>query len=219
MLRIGWQFFIVYICGLFQTLLDVLIVEDDLILLDFLSQELSNQLISLGGVVRKASCLCDARRLISNKSPDWILLDLYLPDGSGVNLAEEFVKSNPTAKILILTAQADQYSLPASIVKNVHALISKTDGLAPLREAVLEICREFDSTFPDLNRLTPRQLEFLHLVGEGLDTAQIAKSLDVSFSTAQTHRRQITRKLGIKGSALLTFARSLPSSPLKFDSD
>ena len=193
-------------------MLNVLIVEDDLILLDFLSQEISNQINSLGGIVRKASCLLDARKLISQKNPDWILVDLLLPDGSGIELAEEFVQSKSNAKVLILTAQADQYAIPASLLKNVHALINKADGLAPLREAVWEICREFDTTFPDLNSLTPRQLEFLHLIGEGLDTAQISKRLEVSFSTAQTHRRQITRKLKIKGSTLVTFAKSLPKS-------
>ena len=192
--------------------MDVLIVEDDLILLDFLSQEISNRINSLGGIVRKASCLVDARKLISQKPPDWILIDLLLPDGSGIELAEEFVQTKSNSKVLILTAQADQYAVPASLLKNVHALINKADGLAPLREAVWEICREFDTTFPDLNSLTPRQLEFLHLIGKGLDTAQIAKRLDVSFSTAQTHRRQITRKLRIKGSALVTFAKSLPKS-------
>ena len=191
-------------------MLNVLIVEDDLILLDFLSQEISNQINSLGGIVRKASSIVDARKLISQKLPDWMLVDLLLPDGSGIELAEEFVQNKSNSKVLILTAQADQYAVPASLLKNVHALVNKADGLAPLREAIWEICREFDSTFPDLNSLTPRQLEFLHLIGEGLDTAQIAKRLEVSFSTAQTHRRQITRKLRIKGSALVTFARSLP---------
>ena len=92
----------------------------------------------------------------------------------------------------------------------MHALINKADGLAPLRQAVWEVCREFDSTFPNLSSLTPRQLEFLQLIGEGLDTAQISRQLNISFSTAQTHRRQITRKLGIKGSALVTLSRNLP---------
>ena len=125
-------------------------------------------------------------------------------------MAEEFVRIKSNSKVLILTAQAAQYAIPASLLKNVHALINKADGLAPLREAVWEICREFDTTFPDLNSLTPRQLEFLHLIGEGLDTAQISKQLNISFSTSQTHSRQITRKLGIKGAALVTLSRNLP---------
>ena len=193
--------------------MNVLIVEDDLILLDFLTQEISNQIKFLGGDVRKATSLFDARKLISQKDPDWILVDLLLPDGSGIELVEEFVQMKPNAKVLILTAQADQYAIPASILKNIHALIHKANGLAPLRESIWEICREFDSTFPDISSLTPRQLEFLQLIGEGLDTAQIAERFDITFSTAQTHRRQITHKLKIKGSALVTFARNL-SKPL-----
>ena len=193
-----------------MALLDVLIVEDDLILLDFLTQEVSNQINVPERRVRKASSLKRARYLISQKIPDWLLLDLRLPDGSGVELAQEFVYNKPNAKVLILTAQADQYSIPASLLPNVHALLNKADGLAPLREAIWEICRKFNTAYPDLSSLTPRQLEFLRLIGEGLDTAQISKQLNISFSTAQTHRRQITRKLGIKGSALVTLSRNLP---------
>ena len=191
-------------------MLDVLIVEDDLILLDFLGQEVANQINAPEKKIRKATCLKTARRLLTIKSPDWLLLDLSLPDGSGVALAEEFVLDNSNAKILILTAQADQYSLPAPLLINVHSLINKTEGLAPLREAIWDISREVDNNLPDLASLTPRQFEFLQLIGESLDTAQIAKRMNISFSTAQTHRRQITRKLGVKGSALVTLARNLP---------
>ncbi len=191
-------------------MLDVLIVEDDLILLDFLGQEVANQINVPEKKIRKATCLKTARHLLSIKRPDWLLLDLSLPDGSGVDLAKEFVKNNSNAKILILTAQADQYSLPAPLLINVHSLINKAEGLAPLREAIWDISREVDHNLPDLSSLTPRQLEFLQLIGESLDTAEIAKRMNISFSTAQTHRRQITRKLGVKGSALVTLARSLP---------
>ena len=192
-------------------MLDVLIVEDDLILLDFLIQEVANQINAPEKSIRKASCLKRARNLLSKKRPDWLLLDLYLPDGSGVELAEEFVKDNLKAKILILTAQADQYSLPAPLLANVHSLINKAEGLGPLREAIWEITRELDTNLPDLTSLTPRQLQFLQLIGEGSDTAQIAKRLNISFATAQTHRRHITRKLGVKGSALVNLARNLPN--------
>ena len=191
-------------------MLDVLIVEDDLILLDFLGQEVANQINAPEKQIRKATCLKTARHLLSKKRPDWLLLDLSLPDGSGVDLAEEFAKDDCNAKILILTAQADQYSLPAPLLTNIHSLINKTEGLAPLREAIWDISREVDNDLPDLTSLTPRQFEFLQLIGESLDTAQIAKRMNISFSTAQTHRRQITRKLGVKGSALLTLARNLP---------
>ena len=193
-----------------MALLDVLIVEDDLILLDFLTQEVSNQINVPEREVRKSSSLKRARYLISQKIPDWLLLDLCLPDGSGVELAQEFARDNLKAKIIILTAQADQFAVPADLLKNVHALLNKADGLAPLREAIWDVCRTLDRGLPDLNALTPRQLEFLRLIGEGLDTAQISKQLNISFSTAQTHRRQITRKLGIKGSALVTLSRNLP---------
>ncbi len=191
-------------------MLDVLIVEDDLILLDFLSQEVSTQINVPAKDVRKASSLKEAKNLIAIKRPDWILLDLHLPDGSGYEIAKVFVRDNLKAKILILTSQADQYKIPVSLLPNVHAFVNKSDGLAPLREAIWCLSRELDSNLPNLAKLTPRQLEFLKLIGEDFDTAEIARQLNISFSTAQTHRRQITRKLGVKGSALVTLAKSLP---------
>ena len=192
-------------------MLDVLIVEDDLILLDFLAQEVANLIHAPEKDIRKALSFKTASKFLSNKLPDWLLIDLLLPDGSGIDLAEEFIKQKPNGTILILTAHADQASLPAHLAMNVHSLINKTEGLLPVREAIWEICSKLDQSLPNLSLLTPRQLEFLRLLGEGADTAQIAKKMNISFSTAQTHRRQITRKLSIKGSALITMARSLPS--------
>ncbi len=191
-------------------MLDVLIVEDDPILLDFLSQEVSNLINVPQENIRTASSVKKGIQLLSLKKTDYLLLDLLLPDGSGVDLAKACINKNPNSKILILTAQAGQYSLPASLLPHVHSLLNKGDGLAPLREAIWDLSRELDSTLPDLDVLTPRQLEFLRLIGEGSDTAQIAQRLKISFSTAQTHRRHITRKLGVKGSALVNLARNLP---------
>ena len=118
----------------------------------------------------------------------------------------------PTERLGLVQFSSDQFTLPSNMLKNIYALINKADGLAPLREAIRNLCRELDSNLPDLGVLTPRQLEFLRLIGEGSDTAQIAKILKISFSTAQTHRRKITSKLGVKGSALVTLARNLPKS-------
>ncbi len=191
-------------------MLDVLIVEDDSILLDFLSQEVSNQINVPERHIRKASSLKQARSLIVKKKPDWILLDLCLPDGSGVELVEQFLEDKNQIKVLILTAQADQFTMHEHVLNYVHALIDKADGLSPLRESIRDLCRQLDTNLPDLETLTPRQIEFLRLIGEGLDTSQISKILKISFSTAQTHRRQITRRLGIKGPALVTLARNLP---------
>ncbi len=191
-------------------MLEVLIVEDDIILLDFLVQEVSNLINVPAGDISRVSSVKDATVFLKRNKPDWLLLDLHLSDGSGIEIAEIFVSHNPQGRILILTAQSEQYLLPAKLLTSVHSLINKADGLAPLRDAIWELSRELDSNLPDLTILTPRQIEFLRLIGDGLDTAMIAKKLQISFSTAQTHRRQITKKLGLKGSALVTLARNLP---------
>lgn len=185
-------------------------VEDDPILRDFLVSELSAA-VQLGSIaVRAADGVASAELALQQAVPDALLLDLNLPDGSGVRVAERYVALAAVPRILILTGQIDQYSLPLELHPHVQAVLSKSDGLPPLRSALWQLIAVFGDAAPDLTLLSPRQLEILYLLGDGLDTAEIAERLGITFATAQTHRRQITGRLGVKGSRLLQLARSLP---------
>lgn len=193
-------------------MLDVLVLEDDPILLDFLIEEVLRLPVPADRPVRRAASLSEARRLLAEAPPAWALLDVRLPDGSGLDLAVELVDVRPDARIVILSGCPAHTQLPPRLLPHLHAVLSKTEGLAPLREAIWTLSRELDARLPDISSLSPRQREVLLLIGEGLDSAEIAEQLGISFATAQTHRRQITSRLGLKGGRLVTLARSLARS-------
>jgi DNA-binding NarL/FixJ family response regulator len=190
--------------------LSFLVVEDDPILRDFLVHECAGAMQVAPDVVRRADSVASALQALRQAAPDALLLDLNLPDGSGVQVAELYVELGVQPQILILTGQIDQYSLPLDLHPHVRAVLNKADGLAPLRAALWQLLSGRGDAAPDLTVLSARQLEILYLLGDGLDTAEIADRLGITFATAQTHRRQITGRLGVKGSRLLQLARSLP---------
>jgi DNA-binding NarL/FixJ family response regulator len=193
-------------------MLDVLVVEDDPILLDFLVEEVQRLPVPGSRPVRRAASLAEARFLLGEAPPAWALLDVRLPDGSGMELGEELLDLRPDARIVFLSGFPVQAELPPRLLPNLHAVLSKPEGLAPLREAIWSLSRELDDKLPDISSLSPRQRQMLLLIGEGLDTAEIAELLGISFTTAQTHRRQITGRLGVKGARLVTLARELARS-------
>ena len=190
--------------------LSFLVVEDDPILRDFLVHECAGAMQVAPDAVRRADSVASALQALRQAAPEALLLDLNLPDGSGVQVAELYVELGVQPQILILTGQIDQYSLPLDLHPHVRAVLNKADGLAPLRAALWQLLAGRGDAAPDLTVLSARQLEILYLLGEGLDTAEIADRLGITFATAQTHRRQITGRLGVKGSRLLQLARSLP---------
>ena len=190
--------------------LSFLVVEDDPILRDFLVQECAGAMQVAPDRIRHADSVASALQALRTAAPDALLLDLNLPDGSGVQVAELYVELGVQPQILILTGQIDQYSLPLDLHPHVRAVLNKADGLAPLRAALWQLLAGRGDAAPDLTVLSARQLEILYLLGDGLDTAEIADRLGITFATAQTHRRQITGRLGVKGSRLLQLARSLP---------
>ena len=188
---------------------DLLVVEDDPILRDLLVEEMKRRPGASVASVRSAASLMEARRLLAQTPPALVLLDVILPDGSGLTLVQELLDRRPEARIVVLSGCPALLDPGLCSLPQLHAVLSKAEGLAPLREAIQALAQEFDPTSPDLSTLSPRQLEMLLLIGEGLDTGEIAERLGISLATAQTHRRQITGRLGVKGTRLVTFARSL----------
>lgn len=188
---------------------DVLVVEDDQILRELLIEEIKRQPGGTVSRVRSASTLAEARLLLKQTSPSVLLLDLVLPDGSGIDLIQELQNMHMHTRVVILSGCPALMKIPPQLIPRLEAVLNKAEGLRPLREAIRSLGREFEADMPDISTLSPRQLEILFLIGEGFDTTEIAKRLGISLATAQTHRSQITGRLGMKGTRLVTFAQSL----------
>jgi DNA-binding NarL/FixJ family response regulator len=162
-------------------------------------------------VVGTAATLAKARAMIVSDAPDVVLLDHRLPDGLGVDSISELKALRPSAKIVVLTAAAEDSMLVTATEAGCAGFILKTSPLDELVAAVRtaaagEIMVSSDLLARLLNRLhhrdeepahdlTAREREILELIAEGLTNGAIAKRLFISVNTVRNHVQNILAKL------------------------
>lgn len=187
----------------------LLIVDDHSMFADSLGMALSTE--SDLTVVGTAATLAQARAMIVSEAPDVVLLDHRLPDGLGVDSIHELKALRPSAKIVVLTAAAEDAMLVTATEAGCAGFILKTSPLDELVAAVRtaaagEIMVSSELLARLLNRLhhrddqpahdlTGREREILALIGEGLTNGAIAKRLFISVNTVRNHVQNILTKL------------------------
>lgn len=153
-----------------------------------------------------------AIELAQQVQPDVVLMDVILP-GGGVEAARAICKALPQVKVLMLTvsetdadlfgaieAGATGYLLkevgPEELVEAVHQAYAGQAILSPaVASKVLQRVREpTQSTSAETPLLTPREVEVIRLLAQGLTNQEIAQRLVVAESTIKTHIRNILRK-------------------------
>jgi two-component system, NarL family, nitrate/nitrite response regulator NarL len=162
--------------------------------------------------------LAKARELL----PDIVLLDIDLPQMSGLVVADVLRKELPNIKVLILSMYQRADYLPRILQSGARGYVLKEtspDELAKAIETVIagecyfspEVARlalnqlvQGNGKGPDPAALTNREREVLVLVAEGLSNKEIANNLNIGVRTAETHRERIMRKLAIHSVAGLT---------------
>lgn len=160
-------------------------------------------------VVGEASSLSQGEQLVARHDPQVVVIDVRLPDGSGLDLVRKMRQHKPALGIVVLTMYAGDEQLFAALDSGASAFVPKDapaeDVVAAARHAAVSP-RSF--TAPDLAdamqrrlrptgpQLSPREREVLELLAEGLGVAAIARKLYISESTAKTHISKIYDKLG-----------------------
>lgn len=176
-------------------------------------------------VVGEASSGQEAVAMVESDSPDVVLLDLHLPDGSGSDFCGEIVEASPETRVLILSAYDDDQEISAALVGGASGYVLKTVGGDSLAENIRSVYRgevllgpsvaakvvrqlsllreEADRQEEALDVLTPREREVFSLASRGLKNAEIADELYVSEKTIKTHLRNIYNKLNLSSKAEL----------------
>jgi len=149
--------------------------------------------------------------------PDLLILDICLPELNGLDAARQILKDNPDQVILILTAVDSEQVVRDCLEAGIRGWVFKSDGTDDLMTAVEAMQRHktvFSSRVSELimdgykrhqvvpiaadaARLSPREREVVQLVCEAKASKEIASILGVSLATAETHRSNILRKLGL----------------------
>jgi DNA-binding NarL/FixJ family response regulator len=167
-------------------------------------------------IVGEASSISDARRLLADLQPRVLVLDIQLPDGSGVELCRELHTLSPGTRALVLTSDEGEESIAAAMKAGAVGYILKQVEGTSLLSAVRTVARGNSLIDPSLARrmiswmeqtnespeelagLTEQQLRILALIAEGLTNKEIGNRLYLAEKTVKNHVTRILAKLGVQ---------------------
>jgi DNA-binding NarL/FixJ family response regulator len=176
-------------------------------------------------VVAETATAEEALRIAPNLRPDVILLDIDLPGLSGMHVLRELAPRLPDTTIVMLTVSGSERDLIEAVRAGARGYLTKDlapDALlrtilgtrkgdlamprrlaAKVVDALARAPRAIDATAPGsaVGRLSPRELDVLRLLAQGLTDREIAEALTVSTRTVESHVGHILRKLDARNRA------------------
>ncbi|QAY86030.1 response regulator [Pseudomonas arsenicoxydans] len=169
-------------------------------------------------VVGEAESGADAIEMVGRCQPDLLLVDISLRDMNGLELTRLLRSQYPSLKVLVLSmydnceyvsesvrAGASGYVLKNSPSREIIAAIEAIASGGTFYSA--EIAQRLIADKSTDNELTPRESQVLYKMAQGLNNKEMARELDISVRTVETHRLSIRRKLNIdKPAALVKYA-------------
>jgi DNA-binding NarL/FixJ family response regulator len=167
-------------------------------------------------VVGEAGTVAEALDRIPPTHPDVAILDVRLPDGSGIEVCREIRSSWPEIACVMLTSYADDEALAASILAGAAGYVLKQVGATDLvgdvrrvangeslidpglTERVVNGLRQGVDDDPLLAALTPQERRILDLIAEGKTNRQIASTLFLAEKTVKNYVSNLLSKLGME---------------------
>jgi two-component system, NarL family, nitrate/nitrite response regulator NarL len=190
----------------------VLIVDDHLLFAEAIGLTLSSMGMTVVGIVTRAKEALGAAR---EHRPDLVLVDIGLPDQSGIALGKEILEELPDMKVVALTAREDAQAVREALRMGFHGYLTKRIEPEQFRRS-LESVLAGQAVFPHglarraaqtsidgsdgellAKQLTAREIEVLQLLAEGASSREIADRLSVSPNTVRTHVQGILSKLQV----------------------
>ncbi|MBN1252299.1 MAG: response regulator transcription factor [Bacteroidales bacterium] len=198
------------------TKINIFLVEDHKIVRDGLNALLLG--INDIKIIGEASTGEDFFKNIDKIHTDIVILDIGLPDISGIEIAKKLNLEHPEIKIIILTADTDEKNIVSAVKFGVSGFLSKNtpkdefieaircvyNGEQYFGDAISKIVYEgyiklIKANQPkDKKSLTNREIEVIKLISDGYSYNKIAEKLFISSRTVETHRNNILEKLDLK---------------------
>lgn len=198
--------------------IDVLVLDDETLVRLGIRFSLMNLAPDIH-VVAEAADLASVKILLNTSvSFDVALLDLQLPDGSGVEAAKLIRKTRPDVKILIVSMETSETILQTLLNIGIDGFVSKQAGDQELVSAIRSVTDGFEYFGTDVANLihtvqtslrweepkfSEREMEIIRLCAKCMTAKEIADELYLSPRTIECHKRNIFLKMGFKSTAEL----------------
>jgi two-component system, NarL family, nitrate/nitrite response regulator NarL len=199
--------------ALYEDKIRALIVDDHTLFAEAVRATLEARGIEVVAVVANGAGALEA---VAAHRPDLVLLDLGLPDRSGLAVGADILDEAPETKVLALTALDDPRAVKEAMRTGFHGYLTKDTPVAKFVEAVLAAIggqvvmphrlaaqaagarsRHDRQVALMAEQLTYRELDVLRLLADGLPGEAIARRLGISRNTVRTHVQSILTKLQV----------------------
>lgn len=165
------------------------------------------------GNIDNATTAKQAMEMTVKQHYDLYIIDVELPDMSGIDLVNSLKTLSPDSAFIFHTVHDELWTLRQMMKSGADGIVMKSDDTAELLTAISHVlnggnyyssnyrqaCEEMERFQP----LSAREIEVLQLIADGLMTRDIAQRLFVSDNTIEFHRKRIMRKLGASNMAQL----------------
>jgi len=167
-------------------------------------------------VVGEAGNGLELLELAAKLQPDMVLMDIAMPCLNGLEATEQLTRTLPNIRVLILSMHQNKEYVRKALCHGAVAYLLKDSALQELELAIKAVLRGETYLSPAVSGgvvtdyvqhlrrdeaeqvvLTSRQTEVLKLIADGLSTKDIARKLDLSIKTVDTHRSQLMKQLDI----------------------
>jgi DNA-binding NarL/FixJ family response regulator len=192
----------------------IFIVDDHYMVIEGIHSLLQNEahIEWMGHATNAASCLA----FLQQQKPDVILMDINLPDKSGIDLCKEVKDKYPAVAVLGLSTFNQQSFIEKMIASGASGYVLKNATQEELMEGIETVVKgkqflSFDAalalrktdTQNNMPVITRREKEVLELIADGMTNNEIAQKLFISTTTVDTHRKNLLAKFEAKNIAAL----------------
>jgi DNA-binding NarL/FixJ family response regulator len=189
----------------------VFLVDDHRLFLSGVSAELADSF----EVVGQSDDVDTAVDMIRASTPDVVLVDVHMPGGGGATVVGNVLETHPGVRFLALSVSDAPEDVIAMIRTGARGYVTKSIAPDELKDAINRVAggeAVFSPSLagfvldafsrsvpvdedPELDRLTPREKEVLRQIARGYQYKQIARRLNISIKTVETHVSSVLRKL------------------------